>query len=180
MSALFGRVQGEVPPGAYELNRVGPVPLYRQIARILRERIARGELVEDDALPSVPELVKWFGVAKKTAVKALRVLRQEDVAYLARGCGTFVGRWYPGRPLPRTRHPHRMTLYRMIADEVVENIREGSYLPHEALPSEIRMMRTHQVSRSTVRRAVGFLRHLGWVYTVPQIGSFPVDEEAWP
>ncbi|WP_347589366.1 winged helix-turn-helix domain-containing protein [Acrocarpospora sp. B8E8] len=177
MSVSFGRVQEAVAPGAVELDRTGPVPLYRQIARILRERITSRELMDDDALPSVPELVKWFGVAAKTAGKALRVLRHENVAYLAPGCGTFVGRWYPGRPLPRTRHPHRITLYQMIADEVMENIREGSYLPHEALPSEAQMMRMHHVSRGTVRRALAFLRLLGWVYTVPCIGSFPVDEE---
>jgi GntR family transcriptional regulator len=70
----------------------GPVPVYRQVAAILRQRIESGEYQPGRRLPSVRGLVQEFGVAELTARKALRVLVADKVAVMSPGIGTFVER----------------------------------------------------------------------------------------
>lgn len=71
-------------------------PKWRQIADILKERIADGTYQVDTPLPSEHELVQEFGVARGTARKVLAKLKEEGVAYSERGLGTFVAG--PKRP----------------------------------------------------------------------------------
>lgn len=73
----------------------GPVPLYQQVAGILRERIECGDLAPDRPLPSIAHLVQEFGVARGTAIKAVHLLVDEGLAYVVRGRGVFVAR--PGK-----------------------------------------------------------------------------------
>ena len=68
----------------------GPVPVYRQVAGILRDRIADGAYQPGRRLPSVRDLVQEFGIAQLTARKALRVLVDEGAAEMSPGMGTFV------------------------------------------------------------------------------------------
>lgn len=72
------------------LDYDGPVPVYRQVAAILRARIESGEYQPGRRLPSTRGLVQEFGVAELTARKALRVLVDEGVAEMSPGMGTFV------------------------------------------------------------------------------------------
>lgn len=65
-------------------------PKWRQIADLLKERIAAGVYPVDTPLPSEHELVQEFGVARGTARKVLAKLKEEGVAYAERGLGTFV------------------------------------------------------------------------------------------
>ncbi|RSN13011.1 GntR family transcriptional regulator [Nonomuraea sp. WAC 01424] len=65
-------------------------PKWRQIADILKARIADGTYPVDTPLPSEHELVKEFGVARGTARKVLTKLKEEGFAYAERGMGTFV------------------------------------------------------------------------------------------
>lgn len=66
------------------------VPVYRQVAAILRERIADGTYEPGRRLPSVRGLVEEFGIAQLTARKALRVLVDDGDATMTPGMGTFV------------------------------------------------------------------------------------------
>jgi DNA-binding GntR family transcriptional regulator len=66
------------------------VPVYRQVAAILRERIEAGTYQPGRRLPSVRDLVQEFGIAQLTARKALRVLVDEGVAEMTPGMGTYV------------------------------------------------------------------------------------------
>jgi DNA-binding GntR family transcriptional regulator len=70
----------------------GPVPLYQQLAGILRERIACGDLPPDRPLPSITRLVQEFGVARGTAIKAVRLLIDAGEAYVVIGRGVYVKR----------------------------------------------------------------------------------------
>ncbi len=66
------------------------VPAYRQVAAVLRQRIADGTYQPGRRLPSITALVQEFGVAQLTARKALRVLVDEGLAEMTPGMGTFV------------------------------------------------------------------------------------------
>ena len=74
------------------IDREGPVPAYRQIAGLLRDRIESGEYEPGRRLPSIATLVQEYGVAKITAQKALRVLIDEGVAEVSPGLGVFVAK----------------------------------------------------------------------------------------
>lgn len=66
------------------------VPLSRQIAADLRERIGRGELKTGDQLPSVVRLAETYNVATGTVQKALRILKREGLIESEPAYGTFV------------------------------------------------------------------------------------------
>jgi GntR family transcriptional regulator len=68
----------------------GPVPVYRQVAEILKGRIADGTYQAGRRLPSVTGLTQEFGIAQLTARKALRVLVDEGLAEMTPGMGTYV------------------------------------------------------------------------------------------
>lgn len=80
------------------IDHESAVPVYRQVAAILRDRIGSGEYAPGRRLPSVRGLVQEFGIAELTARKALRVLVDEGVAEMTPGMGTFVT-GQPGREL---------------------------------------------------------------------------------
>src|ERR1700721_4766885 len=55
------------------------------VAGDLRRRILRGELVENDALPSESALMQRFGVSRPTLRGAFRVLESESLISVRRG-----------------------------------------------------------------------------------------------
>ena len=71
---------------------LAPVPRYRQIAGILRERIEAGELEPDRPIPSEAQIQQEFGVARETARRAVTVLREEGYVVTVPGMGTYVKR----------------------------------------------------------------------------------------
>jgi GntR family transcriptional regulator len=75
-------------PGEYPFR--ADLPKHVQIADILRERIISGELRPRLPIPSEPALMGEFGVARDTARKAVRVLREEGYVTTLKGMGSFV------------------------------------------------------------------------------------------
>jgi GntR family transcriptional regulator len=73
-----------------DLDHDSAVPVYKQLAAILRERIADGTYQAGRRLPSVTGLTQEFGIAQLTARKALRVLVDEGAAVMSPGMGTYV------------------------------------------------------------------------------------------
>lgn len=73
------------------------VPLYMQLAALLREQIKHGEFRAGDQLPSEPALVREFGVSRATATAALDQLVAAHEAYRVRGRGTFVAKPFLGQ-----------------------------------------------------------------------------------
>jgi len=68
----------------------GSEPLYQQLARQLRERIAGGQWREGDQLPSARELSAELGLNFLTVTKVYGILEQEGLVEMRRGLGTFV------------------------------------------------------------------------------------------
>jgi GntR family transcriptional regulator len=65
-----------------------PVPPYRQLAAILRQLIADGELA--GRLPGERYLAADYGVAVGTVRKAIAVLRDEGLVETVHGWGSYV------------------------------------------------------------------------------------------
>lgn len=72
------------------IDRDGPIPPYRQIAGILRERIEAGEIPPGRRIPSLIELEQEFEVARDTLRKAVQVLKDEGLVETVQGMGVFV------------------------------------------------------------------------------------------
>lgn len=68
----------------------GPVPVYRQLADLIRGQIEAGDLLPDRPIPSAVRLVQEHGVARGTALHAIRVLVEEGWVYVVPGKGTYV------------------------------------------------------------------------------------------
>lgn len=75
-----------------EIDRDFVDPPYRQIADRLRRQIEDGVYAPGRRLPSIDDLMQTYGVADRTARKALRLLVDEGVAEMSPGRGTFVRR----------------------------------------------------------------------------------------
>jgi GntR family transcriptional regulator len=63
------------------------VPKWRQLADLIRERIASGEYQPRQPIPSEHRLVEETGLSRSTVQKALR---DEGTVYSVHGLGTFV------------------------------------------------------------------------------------------
>ncbi len=66
------------------------LPPYQRIAAALREKIEAGELLPGEQVPTVPQLIETYQVSRNTALRALRVLRDEGLIEVQQGWGTFV------------------------------------------------------------------------------------------
>lgn len=72
------------------IDPLGPEPVYRQLAAVLRRRIESGELQPGRAIPSEATLVQTYGVARGTARKAVEALRDEGLVVTVPGRGSYV------------------------------------------------------------------------------------------
>ena len=79
----------------------------RRIATSLRELIASLEV--GDRLPSGPELVRHFGVARSTIEAAVSELAAEGLIVRRQGAGTFVAKMVPSEATRRT-HVNRIAI----------------------------------------------------------------------
>lgn len=67
-----------------------PIPLYSQLADLLRQRISRGIWLAGSQVPTLEELVSEFQVARVTVRQAIDILTREGLLLPQRGRGTFV------------------------------------------------------------------------------------------
>jgi GntR family transcriptional regulator len=72
------------------INRQSPLPLYLQLAEILRAKIETGEYPPGTKIPSEPELAKSYRMGRPTIRQALGLLVQEGNLLKRKGAGTFV------------------------------------------------------------------------------------------
>lgn len=66
------------------------MPVYMQVANILRSRIEAGELIPNRPVPSETQLQQEFGIARGTARKAIALLRDQGLVITVRGRGSYV------------------------------------------------------------------------------------------
>ncbi|PPJ07738.1 GntR family transcriptional regulator [Nocardia nova] len=120
-----------------------PRPASQQIANFLRAAILTRKFLPGEKLPSGPQLVERYGVAKATVEQAIRILRDEGLVVSRKGSGVFV-RERTERPVGLRPHIERSfeapavtidfagfsgeTLHGAIA-EPLDRIREGRLRP---------------------------------------------------
>ncbi|MGW7358633.1 GntR family transcriptional regulator [Streptomyces sp. NPDC054802] len=73
-------------------------PRWRQVARVIRQRIDDGTYPPRTRVPSVVEMLEEFGIATSTGQKVHRALRAEGLIYTEPGMGSFVTEKAPVKP----------------------------------------------------------------------------------
>ncbi|MFV0381644.1 MAG: GntR family transcriptional regulator [Breznakia sp.] len=66
------------------------VPMYEQIATIIRNTIGLGELKQGEKMPTEDELMTMYSVGRNTIRKAIEILSTEGLIEKKQGKGTFV------------------------------------------------------------------------------------------
>jgi GntR family transcriptional regulator len=74
---------------AYDRSRV---PLYIQVASVLRSRIQSGQWAAGQKISTLDELEREFEVARVTVRQAVDILREEGMLQARQGLGTFVSK----------------------------------------------------------------------------------------
>ncbi|HZS83947.1 MAG TPA: GntR family transcriptional regulator [Stellaceae bacterium] len=70
--------------------RLSQIPLYIQVATMLRRRIEEGQWAPGDKISTIEELQEEFGVARVTIRQAVELLEKEQLVSRQQGKGTFV------------------------------------------------------------------------------------------
>jgi DNA-binding GntR family transcriptional regulator len=78
-------------------------PKWRQVADIIRARIADGTYPAGSRVPSVVQLTEEFGIAAVTAQKVMRALREEGTIRTEVGMGSYVTGRGTTEPRPNSR-----------------------------------------------------------------------------
>ncbi|MGH3328555.1 MAG: GntR family transcriptional regulator [Streptomycetales bacterium] len=65
-------------------------PVYMQLAEIIAAQIADGEFAPDRPIPAETRLAAEYGVARLTARRAVRELRERGLVKTVQGRGTFI------------------------------------------------------------------------------------------
>lgn len=107
-----------------------PIPLYHQIARILRSQLRSQEYRLNDRLPTEDELIREYGVSRMTIRLAYQLLLKDGLVRRIRGRGTFVARdsqsGTPGEWSVEAINDIISTSYRMESKRKLLGIRELS------------------------------------------------------
>ena len=89
-----GRLNNRITPVALhndnDLNKNSAVPLYTQLASLIRTDITKGKLKRGDTISTEKELEALYGVSRITVRGALAVLVEEGLIYRKKGRGTIV------------------------------------------------------------------------------------------
>jgi len=73
-----------------EIDKTSIIPLYFQLADVLREKVTTKVLKPGDILPSESELIDKFGISRGTVRQAMQILTQEGLIERYPGKGSFV------------------------------------------------------------------------------------------
>src|SRR5688572_14517514 len=91
-------------------------------------------------------------------------------------------------PVPRLTRPRSSSkvmllpsvpMHSQIREIIRRRVLDGTYAPHSQMPSEAQMMDTFQVSRITIRQALGDLQKEGLIFKVAGKGSFVAKPKAF-
>jgi len=72
------------------IDEQNPVPIFQQIIRQVKMRVASGELTAGSPVPSIRELAVRLSINPNTVGKAFRELEREGIIVMKRGIGAFV------------------------------------------------------------------------------------------
>lgn len=103
------------------IDRSDQTPLHDQVAAQIRRAIAEGEARAGERLPPARDLAAVMGVNTNTVLRAMRVLREEDLLEFRRGHGIRV-----------TGTPQRSAVIARARD-LVRFARQQGYQPDELI-----------------------------------------------
>jgi GntR family transcriptional regulator len=115
---------------AYDRSRV---PLYIQVAAVMRQRIERQHWRPGQKISTLVELEREFEVARVTVRQAVDILRQEGLLYCHQGRGTFVA----GKP-PSRHWLELATDWTILIDSIKDNIPKRIKVDHPPAFPELR------------------------------------------
>ena len=113
----------------YDRSRV---PLYLQVASVMRQRINSARWVEGERISTLEELEEEFGVARVTIRQAIELLRVEGLLQAQQGRGTFVS----GRP-PNNRWFNLATDFDSLLESIRNNVLKHVFIQRDAEPPEL-------------------------------------------
>ncbi|MDY5211509.1 GntR family transcriptional regulator [Intestinibacter sp.] len=70
-----------------------------------------------------------------------------------------------------------LPLYFQLQNKLLEKIKDGTYPPNKALPTEHELIQNYEVSRTTVRQAIDNLVKEGYIEKRRGVGTFVVERE---
>ncbi len=79
---------------AYDRSRI---PLYIQVASVMRQRVESGQWGPGQQIPTLEELEREFKVARVTVRQAIEILQEEGLLHAQQGRGTFISQRTPDR-----------------------------------------------------------------------------------
>jgi GntR family transcriptional regulator len=97
MSVSANKRARRAPESRQQMFKRSPIPLYIQVATLLRNRIADGQFRAGQKMPTQEELEQEFGVARVTVRQAVQLLEKEGLVHRQQGRGTFVTPHMPER-----------------------------------------------------------------------------------
>jgi GntR family transcriptional regulator len=71
------------------ISHESAVPVYRQLAGILRDAIDSGQIAAGGSLPSESSLMQAYGISRDSVRKAMDVLRAEGLVVTVQGKGSY-------------------------------------------------------------------------------------------
>jgi DNA-binding GntR family transcriptional regulator len=74
-------------------------------------------------------------------------------------------------------HGSPTPVYRQIAAVLIADIERGALAVNTRIPSENDLVQRFGVARDTARNAVRYLREQGYVFTVPQRGTYVAERK---
>lgn len=74
----------------FKINSQLDVPIYRQLADMIKNLVKKGELSAGEKLPTVQEMTDLLGIARGTVKRTYDELEREGIIEKAQGRGTFV------------------------------------------------------------------------------------------
>jgi GntR family transcriptional regulator len=132
----------------YDRSRV---PLYLQVASVMRQRINSAHWVEGERISTLEELEEEFGVARVTIRQAIELLRAEGLLQAQQGRGTFVS----GRP-PNNRSLNLATDFDSLIESIRNNVLKRVFIQRDAEPPALTPGEGSPADAYTFLRSVQF------------------------
>ena len=128
------------------LNRQSPIPLYYQVAQILRDQIRDGDLDKISGIPSERSLMQTYNVSRSTARKALGLLASEGLLRREQGRGNYI---LPESMAIHCRidlvYEHFETIRQLGYEPSVKLLAEDNLIPNEYVKNALGLEENEQV-----------------------------------
>jgi GntR family transcriptional regulator len=132
----------------YDRSRV---PLYLQVASVMRQRINSSRWAEGERISTLEELEEEFGVARVTIRQAIELLRVEGLVQAQQGRGTFVS----GKAA-NNRSVNLATDFESLVESIRNNVLKRVFIQRDAEPPTLIPGQGNPANAYTFLRSVQF------------------------